>query len=60
MDLERAKVYNSQMNTINSLMVDIEKEVEGFFKKVEDPVVNDMCRIYFQNMRTLKMEGTPG
>ena len=38
---------------------EIEREAKGFLKKLSEPAMDDVCRIYFQNVRTLKIDGDP-
>ena len=36
---------------------EIERAAAGFLGELKEPAMDDVCRIYFQNVRTLKMEG---
>ena len=55
--LETTMAERSQYGRRPGRRQEIERAAPGFLEQLKEPAMNDVCRVYFQNIRTLKMEG---
>ena len=58
--IEATMMARSQYGRSPGRRQDIEKAAPGYLGELKEPAMDDVCRIYFQNVRTLKMEGDMG
>ena len=55
--IEATMMTRSQYGRRPGRRQEIERAAEGFLGELKEPAMDDVCRIYFQNVRTLKMGG---